>query len=584
MLSYLRNHADSWIIKGILWLIVFAFVATIFYSWGMGGASMARGGVVATVEGVEINFNEYDRTFNNLVNFYRDQFRNQFNEELIQKLDLKSQAIDALIQKKLLLMEAEKNRLSVSDEELIDRIKNVPSFQKDKNFNAEIYKNYLKYQHLTPAQFEDNQREALLIEKMENLVKTQVRVSEEEALDLFKLENAKVKFDYILTTQDKFDSAPAVSEEEVKAFFEENKSRFEVPERIKVEYVKLDAKKFESKVEIADEDIKEYYDVQIGKFREEKKYRASHLLFRLDPGIGNAEDSIEEKADKADKDAKARAEDALKKIRGGMSFADAAKQFSDDKTTAEKDGDLGEFPKGVMVPEFEAALEKLKAGEISPVVRTPFGYHIVHLKEVTEARVKPLDEVRDQVMADLKEIKARQLIRRIAKRVQRAAETDQNLARAAKENETTTQTTDFISQERHIVPELGPAPEFFNTAFAIGDNKASEPINTTDTSYILKVVERAMPYIPELDSVKESVTIAVQNKKNETFAMGKFQELGSRLNANPELEPIARDLKLEIKHTPYFSMTESIPGVGNIKEIKEKISGLQKGETTSVAV
>ena len=100
MLNYIRQQADSWLIKSILWSIVFAFVATIFYSWGMGGSTGARSGTLATVEGMEIRLAEYDQYYNNLVNFYRDQFKGQFSEETIKNLDLKNSALDALIQKK----------------------------------------------------------------------------------------------------------------------------------------------------------------------------------------------------------------------------------------------------------------------------------------------------------------------------------------------------------------------------------------------------------------------------------------------------------------------------------------------------
>jgi len=106
MLNTIREHADSWLIKSILWLIVFAFIGTIFYSWGMGGASGSGGGAVATVQGAKITQGEYERTFNNLMNFYRQQFGSQFSETLIQKLDLKTQALDVLVQKKLLLIKA----------------------------------------------------------------------------------------------------------------------------------------------------------------------------------------------------------------------------------------------------------------------------------------------------------------------------------------------------------------------------------------------------------------------------------------------------------------------------------------------
>ena len=144
MLKAIREHADSWLIKSILWFIVIAFIGTIFYSWGMGGASSSSGGVVATVNGTKISQAEYERTFNNLINFYREQFQNQFSEELIQKLDLKTQALDALIQKKILLTKADELDIQVSDAEVVNQINRLAAFQKNKVFNNAIYQNYLK--------------------------------------------------------------------------------------------------------------------------------------------------------------------------------------------------------------------------------------------------------------------------------------------------------------------------------------------------------------------------------------------------------------------------------------------------------
>ena len=145
MLRTIREHADSWLIKSILWLIVFAFIGTIFYSWGMGGASGSAGGVVATVDGTKITQVEYERTFNNLINFYREQFKNQFSEELIQELKLKTQALDILVQKKLLILKADELSILVSDEEVIERVHSLPAFQKNKLFNHTVYQNFLKF-------------------------------------------------------------------------------------------------------------------------------------------------------------------------------------------------------------------------------------------------------------------------------------------------------------------------------------------------------------------------------------------------------------------------------------------------------
>ena len=207
MLSTIREHADSWLIKSILWLIVFAFIGTIFYSWGMGGASGSAGGVVATVDGTKITQVEYERTFNNLINFYREQFKNQFSEELIQKLDLKTQALDVLVQKKLLISKADELSIRVSDTEVVNRIHSLPAFQRDKKFSNTVYQNFLKFKRLTPLEFEESQRESLLLEKIENFIKSNVKISAGEIDEAFKKNNERVKLDYTKFPKNHFKSA-----------------------------------------------------------------------------------------------------------------------------------------------------------------------------------------------------------------------------------------------------------------------------------------------------------------------------------------------------------------------------------------
>ncbi|HAK37794.1 MAG TPA: hypothetical protein DCM60_06050, partial [Nitrospina sp.] len=317
--------------------------------------------------------------------------------------------------------------IKVSDVEVINHINNLSAFQKDKVFNNTAYQNFLKYKRLTPSEFEESQRESLLLEKIENLIKSNVKISPNDVNEAFRKENEKVKLDYVVFPDDHFKSTEKVTQEEVRSFYEKNKIRFEISEKIKVEYVKVIPKDYESSIDIRDEDIAEYYKTKIADFRVQKMYKAAHILFRPEPG----NDSSEESKKKADEEAKKEADGILKKIRDGEDFAELAKKHSDDTNSGEKGGSLGEFPKGMMVPEFEGALEKLKPGEISEPIKTSFGFHIIRLDEVNKERIKPLEEVREEVIKKLKEIKTRQKMRRVAKHIHRSAEKDQNLAHAA---------------------------------------------------------------------------------------------------------------------------------------------------------
>ncbi|MBT5967828.1 MAG: SurA N-terminal domain-containing protein, partial [Nitrospina sp.] len=291
MLNIIREHSDSWLVKSILWMIVFAFIGTIFYSWGMGGATSSSGGVVATVDGSNISKAEYERTFNNLVNFYREQFKSQFSEELIQKLDLKNQALNVLIEKKILLHKAEKLNIQVSDAEVINQINSLAVFKKNKVFNNTIYQNYLKFKRVTPLEFEETQREALLLDKIRNLIKFNVKVSPNELNEAFLIANEKVKLDYMVLPLNHFKSEEKVSPEEIKSFSEKNKERFEVPEKIKIQYVKTTPKDYENQVEIQKEDIDDFYKMKIANFRVQKMYKAAHILFRPETKDNESEES-----------------------------------------------------------------------------------------------------------------------------------------------------------------------------------------------------------------------------------------------------------------------------------------------------
>ena len=576
MLNVIREHADSWLIKTIIWSIAFAFIGTIFYSWGMGGSTGSSEEVVATIDGSKISQAEYERTFNNLINFYREQFQGQFSEELIQKLDLKTQALDVLIQKKILLLKAKELNIQISDTEVVKQINSLTAFQKNNVFNNTAYQNYLKFKRLTPLEFEESQREALLLEKIRNLIKSNVKVSPNELNEAYMLANEKVKLDYIMIPSNYFKSEEKVSQEEIKSFYEKNKGSFEIPEKIKIQYVKTTPKAYESLIDIHSEDIEDYYNTKIADFRVRKMYKAAHILIRPETNVNNSEELTK----KAEKLAKDEADGILKKIRNGASFSELAKKYSDDPVSGENGGSLGEFPEGMMVTEFENALKKLNPKETSEPIKTSFGFHIIQLNEVTPERIKPLEEVKEEIIKKIKANKTRQKMKRVVKHVHRSARDDQDLMRAAQENNLSTQTTPFISREDHVDPDIGSNPEFFNQAFLLEDNKVGEPVITLESAFVMKVVNREKPYIPELNDVEQLARSKSQEEKDHTFSTTKSESLAKKItNGTIDLESTAKKLGLDLKHTPFFNRSDSIPGIGNLEKVKTKAFELDNGKT-----
>jgi peptidyl-prolyl cis-trans isomerase D len=587
MLNFIRKQSDTWLIKTVLWLIVLAFVATIFYSWGAGGQFGGANKTVATVNGLEIKVNEFERAYGNIVNFYRDQFRGQFSDEMAAKLKLKENALDALIQNRLVLLEAEKMNLIVSDQELAESISKRPEFQKDTQFSSNLYQNYLRFSRVSAKDFEDSQRKNLLREKLEAVIKASTQISETEIQEAYKKESEKIKFKYIGFSKDYFKPASRPSDEELQKYFDSHKGQFEVPEQIQVQYVKLTPKMIEDSIEIYEEDIKDYYKTNEAKYHIKKQYKASHILIKNNTPLPFGEDLSEEEKkkflDEADEKSKIKADEILKQIKEGADFSEMAKKHSADTASGSNGGSLGQFSQGMMISEFEAALDALKPGELGGPVKTQFGFHIIRLEEVKEEHFKPLTKVQEEIKKTLKEDKARKRIRRIAKKIRKAAGVGNNLTQAVLEYKAATQTTEFISGKVHNVPEIGNVPEFFNTAFSLAGEQLSEPVNTPDASYLLKVTARKDPRIPQMSEVLSEVTQAVAEKKNIEATENQFKALGERLQSEKNLEQLAKGLNMDVEETPFISQSDSIPGIGNIQSIKDAVFPLKPGETTTGA-
>ena len=416
----------------------------------------------------------------------------------------------------------------------------------------------------------------MLLGKVKNFITNNIKVSPSEVDEAFIRENEKVKLDYIKLPHDHFKSSEKISQEEIRSFYEKNKTRFEVPEKIKVEYVKVVPKDYESLIDIQDEDIEDYYKTKIADFRVQKMYKAAHILLRLEPQNDNSEESMK----KAEEQAKKEAEDILKKIQSGTDFGELAKKYSDDPVSGKNGGSLGEFPKGMMVSEFESALENLKPKEISEPIKTSFGFHIIRLDEVNPERIKPLGEVKEEIIQKLKGIKTRQKMRRVAKHIHRSAKEDQNLARAAQENQLTVQTTPFVSRENHEVSDVGINPNFFNQAFSLEDNKIGKPIDTLEAAFVLKVVAREKPYIPELNNVEVLAQEKAQEEKDRAFSIKKSESFAEKFsNGTIDIESASEELGLDLKHTPFFNRSDSIPGIGNLEKVKTKAFELDKGKS-----
>jgi peptidyl-prolyl cis-trans isomerase D len=380
MLKLMRERASSLLIKILLGAIVVVFVF-----WGVGSFKSQRSGNVALVNDQPITVEEFRQSYNNLMEQVRRRFGNNLNDEMIKMLQVKKQAMDLLINQRLLLQEAERLNFRVSDAELSDSIRKIGAFQIDGVFDSRRYNDVLNRNRLTPAAFEAMQRESLLMDKLRSFIAGSVKVSDQEANEWYKWDNAQVNIDFVVFEPENYKNITP-SAEEIKKFFDVHKGEYKTEPRVKVRYLHFAPDAYASKVNVTDEDINEYYMENQEEFKTPATVNARHILIKVDA------DAAPEAVEKA----RLKARDILKMAVEGGNFADLAKKYSQ-CPSKDKGGDLGSFTRESMVKPFADKAFSMKAGEISDPVRTRFGWHLIKVEKVNEASVTSKDEARDEI-------------------------------------------------------------------------------------------------------------------------------------------------------------------------------------------
>jgi len=373
MLSLMRKHAGTWMIKIILGAIVVVFVF-----WGVGSYTSRRSGRVASVNGTIITIDDYRISYRNLVEQVRQSFGNNLNEELIEMLQIRKRALDELIDRSLMQQAAEKFKLTVSDEELAESIRNIGAFQTAGVFDNRRYINTLNSNKLVPETFEVQQRDALIIDKLQAFVSGNIKVADLEAEQWYIWNNTEVDIDYVMLEPQRYkDIEP--TDEEIRNYFDERKDAYKTDPQIKVRYLHFKPEDYADKVTVSEDDIQDYYESNPEKFKSPKTVEARHILIKLNPDA-NAEEV---------ENARQRIETVLDMAKGGQDFAELAKKYSEGPTKAQG-GNLGAFRREAMVKPFADKAFSMKPGEISEPVRTRFGWHIIKVEKVNPEKTSSL--------------------------------------------------------------------------------------------------------------------------------------------------------------------------------------------------
>ena len=552
MLYLMRKYAQSWLIKIVLGVIVVVFVF-----WGVGSYQSQKGNRIAVVNGEPIELEEFRGVHNQLLERYRSQFGDALDEELMQRLNLKRQVLDQLINRRLLLQEATRLNLRVTDEEILRAIEQVPAFQRNGRFHPEQYDRVLMHNRMTREAFEKNQKNEFLIDKLQNLVFGSIKVSEAEALDMYRWLKDKVSLDYVLFKPSEYINIK-VTPEEVETYFSKHKKAYEIPPKVKVRYLLLDFKGFEAQASVSEDEVRTHFDLNEKDYAKPKEVRASHILFKVKQG------AKPEAIDKARK----KALDVLEQARSGADFAGLARKYSDDPGSRDKGGDLGFFAGDRMVKPFSDAAFAMKSGEISEPVRTPFGWHIIRVEAIHEAKEPVLEEVADLIRSELVKDAARTLAFDRAEQVHEACYGAGNISDVAKINQLKVHETEYFSKHGPV-KGIKEGNRLAQTAFALDENEVSEPFELSNGYYILKLISKEPARIPDLKTVEKNVGQDLIKARKDDLAKKDAEEFLSALKGGTGFQDAAASRKLKAKSTGFFERSGVIPEIGLEQEIQE---------------
>ena len=572
MLKVFRDNLKylSW----VLWLVIVVFVLFVFVDFG---ATVPTGSTIptdaaATVGDIDVTYGEFERSYRQAEDTYRQIYGDQFNRELAQQMGLPLQVLDSLVADKILLQEADRMGLRVTDEEVRQAILEFPAFQAPTGgfVGEERYRQTLRSSGYTVDSFEHMIRTQLLGQMVRDVLSANLFVSDEDVLASYKdqIEQAKIRF--VQLPSSSMASEVIASPEEIEAYFDEHKEELRIPERRVVDYLLLDQNALRDTLELSDDELFEYYEANPEEFTQEEQIRARHILLQV--GGDRTEQQAEEQM-LAIRD----------RLEAGEDFATVATELSDDPGSKAQGGDLGFFGRGQMIGEFEEAAFSAVPGEVVGPVKTNFGYHLIQVEERRDAGRSSFAEAQEQIRSrllnqrsqDLAESTATELAERIDKEVLTTQEALQQLADT--ETGVTFLTTPAFGREDNV-PGIGRGTGFSLTAFELEQDEISEPVRAAAGWVILRVAEVQEPRIPTLDEVRDDVASSVRQDKQMQLATARMVETRQKLDDGSSLDEVAEELELVVRESGQFGRGGSIAGLGNNPEVASAALALEVGD------
>jgi peptidyl-prolyl cis-trans isomerase D len=541
MLQILRKKAQSTFIQ-----IIVVIIALVFIFWGVGANLNGDRQSALVVNGETITFQEFQQAYDRAYQRLSDQFGGTVPKGLAETFGIKQQVIMQLVQTTLLRQGAEKMGLQVSAQEIRKIIEEMVQFQENGVFNIDQYKTVLAANRMAPTKFEDSMRFDRLSEVAAREISNFAgAVTDFEIEELYRRQNEKIAVNYVRITPDQYVDKVQIDDAKLQAWFETVKENYKSEPRIKLNYLAFTYEEIGRKITIDTSKIEEYYRNNVKDFQVPEQRHARHILLST-----REEDSAERHQEQSEK-----AEEIRKIVSTGKDFGEVAKEYSEGPSK-EAGGDLGFFSAGQMVPAFDQAVFTMQPGEISEVVKTQFGYHIIKLEEIQAARTSPLAEVTDQVKTILQRKEAENLAFQVANDAYEAIIGAGSLAKYAEtSSDAPIIQTDFFAKS-NAPAALKTDMQFLEKAFELNKGELSSLIKGQTGYAILFAEDVKEPEIPPFESIRDIVVKDYQEAQAKILAETSAGELLKNLHEGKTIDAAADEMGLSVLASGFINQNE----------------------------
>jgi len=533
MLELIRSRAKGWFAWIIVGLIIIPFALWGVHQYIGGGGDTS----VAKVDGVEISQGQLQSAYlqqrQRLQQMFGGKLPPMFSDKMI-----KSQVLQQLVEKQMLVQAASDNGLRIGDQTLAATIRGIGAFQDDGKFSNERYRQLLGAQGMTPGMFEQRVRRDMLASQLTDSVNKTAFVTDTDVDNYLRLQQQHRTLGYLTVPVSKFKDEVKVSDKEVSDYYEKHAQDYMQPERVKVDYLELKLADLAAGIDVDEATMHERYEAHKINYRTPEQRKASHILIKV------AKDAKPEAVDAA----REKVEALLARIRKGEDFAKLAKEESEDPGSAKQGGDLGFFGKGVMDPAFEKATFALKKGEVSEPVRSSFGFHLIKLVDIKGGETKSFDEVKASIKKEIQNEQAEQKYYDMADQLANLTyEHPESLQVAAEQLKLPIKTSDYFSRDGGAGIASNPkvtAAAFSEEVLARGNNSESLELDRNHM-VVLRINDHQLAMLRPLEEVRAGIESVLMGEKTKEKAKELTTAVLERVRAGEQPAELAKALGIE---------------------------------------